>query len=232
MSLLEPRKRGVEADRPPLLSAYVTRALKLGEYSYKKLEHVQDESNDIISMYGDLGEQVADATELQVRAAIPGRRWIHLACHGLGSAQRGEASGHLALVPATEGRNRPDRDGLLEIAEVEELELTGCELVYLSACTTSFGLAIRGEAAWALARAFLVAGARRVVATCWQADDEAGKDITVLFFRYLRGRSEPRVLDYAKALRQAKRDVMKRLRTDIGKGYVWKWAPYIIVGAP
>ena len=57
-----------------------------------------------------------------------------------------------------------------------ELAIKDCELAILSACETNYGPQQKGEGVWALSRGFLVAGARRVVASNWLVDDEAGSE--------------------------------------------------------
>src|SRR5690606_17873225 len=59
------------------------------------------------------------------------------------------------------------------------------ELVVLSACETARGTLLVGEGAFALPRAFQVAGARNVVATYWEVDDQASAALMNLFYHYL-----------------------------------------------
>lgn len=71
----------------------------------------------------------------------------------------------------------PEKDGYLTLSEIYELDMRGCELVVLSACESNLGPQQRGEGSWALSHGFLVAGARRVVATNWLVDDEAAASL-------------------------------------------------------
>jgi CHAT domain-containing protein len=57
------------------------------------------------------------------------------------------------------------------------------DLVCLSACETAAGIYVQGEATMSLARAFLVAGARQVVASRWRVADAD----THAFMRDLHG---------------------------------------------
>ena len=100
----------------------------------------------------------AKATERNVAFNLPGRRIVHLACHGLTELSDGNLFGALALTPGR-GSNAND-DGFLSLAEIYELDMRGCELTVLSACDTNYGPRQKGEGVWALSRGFLVAGSR------------------------------------------------------------------------
>jgi len=114
----------------------------------------------------------AEATEARLRAAVAGRRILHLACHGMADASYGNLFGCLALAPGPPGD--PNNDGFLYAAEISGLDLSACELAILSACETNLGPEQNAEGVWNLSRAFLAAGARRVIASDWVVDDEAG----------------------------------------------------------
>ena len=117
--------------------------------------------------------QGEEASEANVRTQVPGRKIVHLACHGLTDQSFGNLFGALALTPGPQGDADPANDGFLTLAEIYELNLQGCELAILSACDTNLGPRQRGEGVFALSRGFLVAGSRRVVASNWLVDDEA-----------------------------------------------------------
>ena len=66
------------------------------------------------------------------------------------------------------------------------------DLVVLSACETARGKFYRGEGAVGLPRAFMHAGAPRVVASLWKVDDRATALLMKRFYEYLRdGRRDP-----------------------------------------
>ncbi len=158
-----------------------------------------------------------------------GRRILHLACHGLADQQFGNFFGALALTPGPKGSLDPSDDGFLTLPEIYELNLKGFELAILSACQTNFGPQQKGEGTWALSRGFLVAGARRVVASNWLVDDEAAATLVSYFCAGLaRAEKAGKPVDYAAALQAAKRLVRQQEK--------WKspyyWASMVLIGPP
>ena len=123
----------------------------------------------------------ATATEAGVRYWAPGRKVLHLACHGLVDQEFGNFFGALALAPGPKGDADPSDDGILTLREIYELDLKGCELAILSACQTNYGPQQKGEGTLALSRGFLVAGVRRVVASNWLVDDEAAASLVSVY---------------------------------------------------
>jgi CHAT domain-containing protein len=171
----------------------------------------------------------ATATERGVRYWSPGRRFLHLACHGLTDQKYGNFFGALALTPGPRGSDDPADDGFLTLPEIYELNLKGCELAILSACQTNYGPQQKGEGTWALSRGFLVAGARRVVASNWLVDDEAAASLVSRFCGGLaQAEKAGKTVDYAGSLQEAKRWIRKQDK--------WRspyyWASLVLVGPP
>lgn len=165
-----------------------------------------------------------NATESRFRQAVAGRTFVHLACHGLTDQMHGNYFGALALTP---GSGEASDDGFLTLAEIHGLNLRSCELAVLSACETNAGPQQRGEGVWALSRAFLVAGARRVVASNWLVDDEATASLICHLGRGVAGASrDGRRPDYAVSLLHARQAVRKQKK--------WRspyfWASFVLVG--
>lgn len=164
-----------------------------------------------------------EATEAAVRRGVAGRKIVHLACHGLADQSYGNFFGELALTPGRAGN--PADDGRLSMSEIYGLGLDGCELAILSACQTNYGPEQRGEGVWALSRGFLVAGARRVAASNWVVDDEAGATLVSFFTSYL-ARTDPADYDYAASLHKAKQNVRKDARW----AHPFYWSSLVLVG--
>ncbi|HEY6403292.1 MAG TPA: CHAT domain-containing protein, partial [Blastocatellia bacterium] len=106
-------------------------------------------------------------------------RIIHFATHGLLNSEHPLLSG---LVFSLIDENGKPQDGFLRMHEIYNLQLPA-ELVVLSACQTALGEEIRGEGLVGLARGFMHAGARRVVASLWRVDDQATAQLMRHFYR-------------------------------------------------
>lgn len=168
----------------------------------------------------------ADATELNVAKALPGKRFVHLAAHGFADEQFGSAFAAIALAPS-KGAPEPSDDGFLTLHEITRLKLSECELTVLSACVTNVGPQRPMEAGVTLAGAFLSAGSRGVMASCWSVDDEATAELMGQFFGAVRpasgkGAAHPEALKAARL----------KVRGKPGWEAPFFWAPFVYVGPP
>jgi CHAT domain-containing protein len=150
-----------------------------------------------------------------VRAALPGKRWLHLAVHGVVDEGRGDLLAALALT-------RKDDDGLLQLFEIYDLSLD-CDIAVLSACATQAGTSIGGEGVFALGRGFLARGARRVVASQWEVDDASTAALISSFFESLA--HEP-----AQAATVQLAAAKKKVRSNPHTAAPFFWAPFVLSG--
>ena len=168
----------------------------------------------------------ASATEARVRAALPGRRFVHFATHGFVTEQQSDVLAGLVLTPPDSTTVRSDDDGYLQLYEVYELHLD-CDLAVLSACGTQRGRRVAGEGVFALSRGFLTAGARRVIASLWEVSDASTADLVGRFFSGLAGPARAgRDPGYPALLRDAKR----KLRADKRWADPFYWAAFTLSG--
>lgn len=116
---------------------------------------------------------------------------LHLAAHGRYDPFHPL---HSYLALAADSR----QDGRLEVQEILGLDLSGVNLVVLSACETALGTQTAGDELVGLTRAFLYAGAPAVVTTLWPVEDEATRALMVTFYRHLHSGMTP-----AQALQRA-----------------------------
>ncbi len=162
-----------------------------------------------------LGPGATAPALLEALRAHPGRRWrsLHFACHGLIHPEQPTLSG-LALT-----------DGLLTPHEILPLRLS-TDLVVLSACETGTDALVPGEGISGLVRAFLHAGAPRVIASLWQVPDAPTRALMERFYALL---GDP-ALSVAEALRRAQEHV--RTAGDGRWAGPENWAAWTLWGVP
>jgi len=126
---------------------------------------------------GDVVLLGTDATESGLRETLQKReRWraVHLACHGLVDPERPLLSS-LALSPGA------GEDGFLTTLEVFSMKIPA-DLVVLSACETGKGKVYASEGIVGFTRAFMFAGAPRVIVSLWKVDDLATRALMTKFY--------------------------------------------------
>lgn len=156
----------------------------------------------------------AEASESRIKTErLDGFPVIHFATHGLISRQVPARS---ALVLAPGG----DEDGFLQVREIYQLKLSS-DLVVLSACQTARGQVLASEGVRGIAQAFFYAGARSVVASLWDVDDERTTRFMEAFYRHLADQKSK-----AEALRAAKLEMLRQSAASSPR----YWAAFILIG--
>jgi CHAT domain-containing protein/Flp pilus assembly protein TadD len=140
--------------------------------------------------------------EAALNPALAKYQMIHFATHGLLHSSHPELSG-LILSLYCEGGDV--QNGFLRAYEIAELDLP-VELVVLSACETAVGAELHGEGVISLTRAFMMAGAARVVVTLWSVNDHATAELMASFYRAMLQKD----LTPAAALRAAQIEMIDR----------------------
>ena len=144
---------------------------------------------------------------------------LHVASHAAQHATRPDLSG---LVLSLVDETGTAIDGRMRLHEVVGLPLSG-QVVVLSACQTIVGAELRGEGLQGLARGFLQAGARTVVASLWDVDDRA----TMVLMRHFY---EALVRDRVPAARALER-AQQAMRQDTRWSGPRHWAGFVTLGA-
>lgn len=118
-------------------------------------------------------------------------------------------------------------DGMLTALDVTGMDLIGTDLVVLSACDTGLGEVQTGEGVYGLRRAFTIAGARTLILSLWSIPDEETKELMVnVYTKILHGAEK------AKALREAQREMITKLRSQGKPASPYFWGAFICVGDP
>jgi CHAT domain-containing protein len=164
----------------------------------------------------------AEATEASLKAdRLVDYRRIHLAAHAALDERLPTRSG---VVLTLKHPGASTEDGVLRLEEIAALRLDA-DLVVLSACQTGLGAHRKGEGLFGLSRAFLQAGARRVVMTLWEVNDAATADLMSDLYRHLASG-----LPAATAVREAKLSMLRSDRLPYRHPYYW--APFALTGLP
>ena len=170
-----------------------------------------------------------EASEAGLRAALPtAKRWraVHFACHGLVDTERPMLSS-LVLSSTVED------DGFLTALEILRMKIPA-DLAVLSAAETGKGRIVKGEGIVGLMRAFMYAGAPRVICSLWKVDDEATQALMIKFYELWNPKDGKKGLGAAAALKKAQ-EYVRDHRDKKGKRH-WKhpfyWAAWVLWGLP
>jgi len=118
-------------------------------------------------------------------------------------------------------RPQTGQDGFLRADDIYNMRLRA-DLVVLSACRTALGKEIRGEGLVGLTRAFMYAGAPRIIASLWRIPDSATAELMMRFYRgLLRDNLAP-----AAALRRAQLELANHPRYRDP----YYWAGFVLEG--
>ena len=146
------------------------------------------------------------ATEERLRLAAPHTRILHIATHGFFRRDN-------PLFSAIRLG-----DGFLSLFDLYRLDLKA-DLVTLSGCSTGLSEVVGGDELLGLTRGLLHAGARAVLLSLWDVQDESTAEYMSTFYQRM---SE------GKTAAEASRDALRNLRSKYEHPYFW--APFCLVG--
>jgi len=197
-------------DARPVQNALCLHAAEGGQGS-KRLPHAEAEAREVAGLYPSSRLLAGRSFTPILWSDLQQYDVIHFAGHAIANDTVPELS--QLILDASSGA------ALLSL-DIRKLDLARARVVFLSACDTAKGPALRGEGILSLARSFLVSGARSVVATSWEVPDETARHVAVSFHRYVSAGASP-----SSALSRAQRE-------SIGKLPVSTWAAFALFGAP
>ncbi len=183
--------------------------IKYGYQYFVNLPGAQEEIvkiNEITSSHNWENQTYMKATALEeVVKAVQSPKVLHIATHGFFSqnvVNSVEKYGVSADNPLFQsglmlagsgntvyqrqvggGSNLAIEDGILTAFEAMNLNLDNTDLVVLSACETGLGEVRNGEGVYGLERAFKVAGAKSIIMSLVKVQDQATKELMMLFYQ-------------------------------------------------
>ena len=115
------------------------------------------------------------------------------------------------------------------------------DLAVLSACETGKGKVVRGEGILGLTRAFMFAGAPRVICSLWKVDDAATQALMIKFYELWNGEAALSEAGKAKSNGSERKgpgaaDALKQAQEYIRSQKKWEhpyyWAAWVLWGLP
>jgi CHAT domain-containing protein/Flp pilus assembly protein TadD len=143
--------------------------------------------------------------ELFLRKA-PSRRFVHIATHGIFRPDNPLFSG-IRLS-----------DGYLQLYELDHMKLSA-DLLTLSGCATGLNVIAEGDELLGLMRGFLNAGARALLLSLWDVEDNSTTQFMTAFYTQL-GAS----VSFPEAVCAAAKEVRE------SHPHPYFWAPFVLVG--
>lgn len=218
-----------------------------------RLPETAQEARDSATVLGSPAQVFLrrDAQEKRVKSgALRNARYVLFATHGFlgadflqnidlsldadGKVLRSAANKGALAQPAlalTLTGDLQGEDGLLSMKEViEDVELNA-ELVVLSACNTAGETAAssNGEGFAGLTRAFMYAGARKLMVSHWSVESNATQALVTGTFREVKaGKSAPEALAIAEQGLAGTTAVSEG--RSFSRAHPFFWAPFVVVG--
>lgn len=195
----------------------------VGASPWRRLRFSAREAKGVLAVFDAQERQVRatgfDATRVAaIERVLQGHQVVHFATHASVDGRRPSLSG---LVFSQVDRRGKPTPGMLRLYDIYPLKIQA-DLVTLSACGTDDGLVLDGEGVVGLARGFLSAGARRVLASQWKVHDRATAELMRSFYQGLVARR----LSPAAALARAQQH-MRESRRWAAPFY---WAAFVLQG--
>ncbi|MFT5151991.1 MAG: CHAT domain-containing protein/tetratricopeptide (TPR) repeat protein [Planctomycetota bacterium] len=137
-----------------------------------------------------------------------------------------EVRSGLVLAGANHELEGAEGDGYLTAADLEWIDLSGAELITLSACETGLGRPESGEGMTGFRSTLLRTGVRTVVTSLWTIPDDSTQRLMTRFYEHLlRDGMGP-----LEALRSAQLWMLATNRRVHGEGRPYTWGAFVLSG--
>ncbi|HKR85756.1 MAG TPA: CHAT domain-containing protein, partial [Terriglobales bacterium] len=178
-----------------------------------------DATREARKLHSDLPGSVLfeekEATAETFRKQAPQSTTFHFAGHGI------SYGGFGALLLAPLAGKGPANDAYFTAHEIADISLQRMQLVVLASCSSGVGEQSGVVDLDSLTRAFLEAGAQRVIASSWEVDSSATADLMGAFYNRLENGTTA-----AESLRQAQMAIRQTMR------HPYYWAAFRVFGRP
>lgn len=189
------------------------------------LPSAADEARGVIAYYS-LNRLLRgpDALKETVGSEMEKADVAHLALHHIPDQQSPMESKLILAMPTGSDGSTPRRQSELSAREICDLDLTRLRLVVLSACRSRDEEYLQREGPVGVARAFLMAGVPLVVASLWNVDSPAAKELMISFHqsRKLKG------LSTVEAMRDSQLAMIGHSQSAYRHPYYW--ASFVTIG--
>lgn len=162
-------------------------------------------AGDVVSVFKNENATSKRFIELAGKGKI-----LHLASHAF-------ADGSDSIQPRIEFA-----DGSLSLEKIYALQLSN-RLVVLSACQTGIGKLVTAEGALSLARGFYYSGAKNVINSLWEVDDQSAGLIFGKFYRHLK-----KTGSIGQSLALARQEYIQE--APVEKRSPYYWASFVCIG--
>jgi CHAT domain-containing protein len=199
----------------------------------EQLAEARSEAQMIYDDYKPYSEYRGQPDQRELTGLVPRFEILHFTGH---AAVWHNGSPVLVFAPSghSVGRGQPswstsqpgdNKERILRSDDIMRWDLSSVRLVCLSACDTGLGNYLHGEGVVGLTYAFLSAGAPALLASLWEVDGAATRNLMERFYANLQKAG----MSKAEALRQAQIEILKFPGPYQAPYY---WASFILIGDP
>jgi len=159
---------GIEAARSPRALIVGNPEIALNSIDLPALRGAEKEAQTIATLYRTCTVLLgADATVRRFEHEVKTCDVLHFAGHAV-SSEIADDQSFLVLAPG----EMPGDSGMLYSRDIAKLDMRGVSLVVLAACGTIRGPTVHVDGMPSIGRAFIAAGAKAVIGTLWDVDDD------------------------------------------------------------